>query len=125
MAFITKDSWKRKEFSTGMQRDTGEWKARFDLLMPLWVPYEEQYLTRIAELMARGAEKYDPRNREQACTQEELERFKDSAFRHFVQWMAWDLSEDHASAIYFNVMGAETAKYKIGVIEKKRLENKK
>ena len=53
-------------------------------MVPLGVPYKEQPLTRIAEHMARGSVKYTARNREKSCTQEELDRFKESAFRHLM-----------------------------------------
>ena len=111
--FTTKDSGKRAEFESGMKRDTNEGKARFELLMPLGIPYKEQLLTRFAELMGRGAEKYSTRNWEQANSQVELERFKESAFRHFMQWQAGEADEDHAAAIMFNIMGYESTKYKM------------
>ena len=111
--FETKDSGKRQEFSTGMKRDTQDNKPRFDLLLPLDVPYEEQLLTRWAELMGRGAVKYDARNWEKASTVEELERFKSSAFRHFMQYMNGETDEDHCAAIIFNLMGMEYVKRKL------------
>lgn len=111
--FVTKDSGERQQFDSGMQRDTQDGKARFDLLFPLDVPYDAQFLTRVAELLARGAEKYDSRNWEQAAGTEEMERFKASAFRHFVQWMAGDEDEDHAAAVVFNLLGFETTKWKL------------
>lgn len=111
--FITKDSGARQEFDSGMQRDTQEGKARWDLLFPLNVPYEEQFLTRIADLLARGAKKYDPRNWEKASNEEELERFQASALRHMMQWMAGDREEDHASAVVFNLLGYETTRWKL------------
>jgi hypothetical protein len=111
--FITKDSGKREHFGSGMQRDTQEGKARWDLLFPLDVPYEAQFLTRVADLLARGAEKYDARNWEQASGDEELERFKASAVRHLMQWVAGDTDEDHASAVVFNLLGYETTKWKL------------
>jgi hypothetical protein len=104
--FKTKDSGKRQEFTTGMQRDTQDDKARYDLIdIPM--------LTRWAELMARGAEKYGERNWEKAETEEELTRFKSSAFRHFVQWFEGDVDEDHAAAVLFNIAGAEMVKTKL------------
>lgn len=112
-SFITKDSGKREHFSSGMQRDTQDGKARWDLLFPLDVPYDAQFLTRVAELLARGAEKYDARNWEQAAGDEELERFKASAFRHLMQWVAGDTDEDHAAAVVFNLLGYETTKWKL------------
>lgn len=108
--FTTKDSGERVEFSTGMQRDTSKSKARFDLITPKNIPYEKQMLTRWAELMARGAEKYNARNWEKASTQEEIDRFKESAFRHFMQWFFGENDEDHAAAVFFNITGAEFVK---------------
>lgn len=111
--FVTKDSGKREQFDSGMQRDTQEGKARWDLLFPQDVPYNEQFLTRVAELLARGAEKYDARNWEQAAGEVELDRFKSSALRHMMQWAAGDTDEDHASAVVFNLLGAETLRWKM------------
>lgn len=111
--YVTKDSGERAEFDSGMQRDTQTGKPRFDLTWPDGVPYEEQLLVRFAELMARGAEKYTERNWEKASGPEELARFKASAFRHFMQWYGGDRSEDHAVAIFFNVMGFEATSYKM------------
>lgn len=107
-AFETLDSGERKVFDSGMARDTNNGKARFDLLLPKGVRYEEQMLTRLAELMTRGAVKYGDRNWEQAESAEEMARFKESAFRHFIQWMSNDSEEDHASAVIFNIIAYET-----------------
>jgi hypothetical protein len=104
--FITKDSGQRQEFSTGMKRDVQKGKPRYDLLdMPM--------LKRWAELMARGAEKYGEENWRKAATEEELKRFKASAIRHMYQWLEGDYTEDHASAVYFNIAGAEMVKEKL------------
>lgn len=110
--FITKDSGQRKEFCTGMQRDADSDKPRFDLIMPFDLPYEQQMLTRWANLMKRGAQKYSARNWEKASTQEELDRFMESAFRHFIQWFTGETDEDHAVAVMFNITGAEYVKWK-------------
>ena len=111
--FVTKDSGVRAHFASGMQRDTEEGKARFDLLFPLDIPYERQFVTRLAELMARGALKYEDRNWEKANSSEELARFKSSAARHFVQWLTGDIEEDHAAAVVFNLLAHETTKEKV------------
>lgn len=112
--FSTKDWWTRKTFSSGMLREISDNKPRFDLMIPLEVPYEQQLLTRFANLMARWADKYKERNWEVACTQDELNRFRESAIRHFFQWFTntedW---EDHAAAIIFNIQWAEYVKYKL------------
>lgn len=111
--FIVKDSGKRKKFNTGMQRDINEDKPAFYLITPKLVPYSEQMLTRWAAHMRRGANKYADRNWELAATQEELERFKDSAFRHFMQWLLDEDDEDHAAAVFFNIQGAEYVKWRL------------
>jgi len=113
-AYITKDSGSRAQFDSGMQRDTEEGKARFDLTIPLGVPYDKQLITRFANLMARGAEKYDARNWEKANGQAELDRYYSSAYRHFMQWITGETDEDHAAAVLFNITAAETLKYKLG-----------
>ena len=114
--FSTKDWWTRKEFSTGMLRELSFNKPRFDLVIPKDVPYESQLFTRWANLMARWASKYLERNREKASTQEELNRFKESAFRHFMQWFTWEEDwEDHAASVLFNIQWAEYVKYEISL----------
>lgn len=117
--FTTKDSGERQSYASGMQRDTERGKPRFDLLMPKGVPFEAQMLTRFAALMARGAEKYDARNWEKADSSDELERYHSSAFRHFMQWVAGETDEDHAAAVMFNLLAAETLKYKLAQEETK------
>jgi Domain of unknown function (DUF5664) len=107
------DSGNRIQFSTGMVRDTQDGKARFDLCLPQGIHYHEQMLTRFAQHMAAGAQKYSARNWENASTQEELERYQASALRHMHQWIAGEDDEDHAAAVYFNIMGAEYVKYRL------------
>jgi hypothetical protein len=113
MEFKTKDSGKRSEYESGMVRDTNEGKARFDLIHPKGIPYKEQILTRFAELMARGAVKYTARNWEKATGEAELLRFKESALRHCEQWFCGETDEDHAVAVFFNIMAYEATKYKL------------
>lgn len=95
-----------------MRRDTQEGKARFDLCHPEGLPYAEQPLTRFAMLMGRGLEKYGERNWELADSLEELNRFRASALRHCEQWYNGETDEDHMAATMFNLMAAETVKYK-------------
>jgi hypothetical protein len=113
-AFIVKDSGVRDEYASGMRRDTDTGKARFDLLRPKDVPYEAQFMTRIAEHMAKGAVKYGDRNWESAASPEELARFEQSAERHMHQYLAGDADEDHAAAVFFNLLAAETMRWKLG-----------
>ena len=109
---ITKDSGQKKTYSTGMERDLQK-EERFDLILPKGIPYNEQLITRFASLMGRGAIKYSDRNWEKAETQEEHDRFKESAFRHFMQWSCGEDDEDHAAAVLFNIQGAEMVDYKL------------
>lgn len=111
--FVTKDSGERAVFESGMQRDTEDGKPRFDLMLPLGIPYEEQMITRLAALFGRGSVKYDARNWEQANSREEMDRMKSSAFRHFIQWMSGETDEDHAAGFMFNAIAYETTKYKV------------
>lgn len=111
MKYTTKDSGKRDEFASGMRRDTTEGKARYDLVIPLNTP--NHLLKRWAELMERGMAKYGYRNWEKANSEEEMNRFRASAFRHFVQWFEGDEEEDHAAAILFNVQGVEYVKERL------------
>jgi dATP/dGTP diphosphohydrolase len=109
----TKDSGKRESYASGMVRDTQEGKPRFDLLIPLDVPFDQQLLTRFAALMARGAVKYSDRNWEKGDSSAEIERAKSSAFRHLMQWLTGETDEDHCSAVMFNILVAETLTYKL------------
>lgn len=104
--FKTKDSGKRKEFKSGMVRDTNDDK-------PMYILCYQPMLKRWAELMTRGAKKYGINNWMLASGQEELDRFKDSALRHMYQYLEGDESEDHAAAVFFNLSGAEYVKTKL------------
>lgn len=112
VSYETLDSGERSEYSSGMVRDTNKSKARYDLIIPKDMGFKD-IMTSTAELMDRGAKKYGDRNWEKANTQEELDRFMESAYRHFMQWYRGDTAEDHASAVVFNIQGAEYTKYKM------------
>lgn len=105
MSYLTK-AGEVVVYGSGMNRDTSRGKMRPDLI---WVPG----LIRYAELMARGAELHGERNWEKASTEEELNRFRESAFRHFLQWFNNETDEDHASAVKFNVDGAEMVRERL------------
>lgn len=94
--FVTKDSGKRVKFNSGMNRDVQTGKSRYDLI---YTPF----LTDWADLMGRGAEKYGERDWEKADSIEELNRFKASAWRHFIQFMNGEIDEAHHSAVVFNL----------------------
>jgi hypothetical protein len=106
MGFITKDSGQRQEFSTGMVRDIQTNKPRYDLV-------DWPMIKRWAELMGRGAIKYGENNWKKAATVAELDRFRASALRHLIQWFNGDRDEDHATAVFFNIAGAEMVQAKL------------
>lgn len=107
MTFKVKDSGQRQEFASGMVRDTSAGKTDYTLIL------DGPMLERWAEHLTKGAGKYAPRNWLKAEGEAELARFRQSAFRHFLQWMRGDTDEDHASAVFFNVNGAEFVKAKL------------
>jgi hypothetical protein len=111
--YTTKDSGERTAFKSGGQRDTTKGKPRFDLLFPKNVPYDKQFLTRVAELMARGAEKYEERNWEQFADEEAISHAEGSLMRHVAQYLSGETDEDHAAAVVFNLMAIETIKLKL------------
>ena len=121
--FETKDSGEREEYVSGMRRDVQTDKPRFDLLLVDGQPYEEQFLTRFAGLLQRGAEKYGERNWQLANSPEELARFKASALRHMMQWACGELDEDHAAAVAFNLMAYEYVQWKMRHPETWKLGN--
>lgn len=123
--YQTKDSGERISYASGMQRDVSTGKPRFDLTDPLDVPAHKQLDYRVAELLARGAEKYSERNWEQADSEAERTRALESARRHFMQWWyinmlgpenvprEW-LEEDHAAAVVFNEKATERLNHVLG-----------
>jgi hypothetical protein len=107
MEFEMKDSGERKIYESGMTREPSTGKPRYDLI---WRPG----LKRVANVYGKGAQiKYEPRNWEKACTQPELDRFLESANRHFEQWFQGDTDEDHMSSCIFNMFGAEMVRGKL------------
>lgn len=106
--FVVKDSGERKEFDSGMVRDVTEGKTDYSLaldgpMFELWAVH-----------LTKGAAKYDKRNWMKATGDEERDRFRESALRHFIQWYRGDSDEDHAAAVFFNINGSEYVKGKRG-----------
>lgn len=99
--FKTKDSGERVEFESGMVRDVTNGKILWHLVS------SGPMLKRWAELLTRGAEKYSADNWMKASGEAEYNRFRESAFRHFMQWYSGDIDEDHGAAVFFNINGAE------------------
>jgi hypothetical protein len=103
-----KDSGKRTTFQSGMVRDADETKIDYSLAL------DGPMFERLAILLTNAAKtKYSKRNWLKASSTEELERFKESAFRHFYQWFSGQVDEDHAAAVIFNINGYEYTKNKL------------
>jgi hypothetical protein len=105
--FTIKDSGVRTEYKSGMVRDVTTDKIDYSLAL------DGPMFKRFAKHLTLGAKKYKKRNWMLANGEEELERFRESALRHFLQWFSGDVDEDHASATYFNINAAEYVKEKI------------
>lgn len=111
--YIVKDSGQRKQFGGGMVRDTEEGKVDYTNL--LHGPMMERWATHLTKAKVKYPDVTPGTpNWTLAGGEEELARFRQSAFRHFIQWIQGDTDEDHAAAIYFNVNGAEYVKEKLG-----------
>ena len=105
--FQVKDSGKRQEFDSGMVRDTEEGKVNYTRIFDgVMADRWATHLT-LAEPKYPDVEVGVP-NWTLAKTEEERERFRVSAARHFRQWLAGETDEDHAAALIFNIDGAET-----------------
>jgi len=90
---LVHDSGEREEFETGAIRDTEGGKPRFDL-----IPVEALY--RLAQHYSNGAKKYGQDNWRKGLP---IERCYSSALRHLYQYRMGDISEDHLSAVVFNI----------------------
>jgi len=101
-----KDSGERQQFDSGMVRDTAENKT--DYLLTRDGPMYQQW----ADHLTNGAKKYSKRNWMQDNGPVEMARFRESAVRHFEQWLRGDIDEDHAAAVFFNINGVEYLKAK-------------
>ena len=100
--FDTLDSGDREQWESGMKRDVTEGKTLWHLTA------SGPMLKRWAELMTRGAVKYGEDNWLHADSEEEYDRFRSSAYRHFMQWYyGLNPEEDHAAGVIFNLDGAE------------------
>ena len=112
--FIIKDSGKRAKFAGGMVRDIAD-----DKLDPSLVRDGPMYKRWVIHL-TNGAKKYAKRNWMKASGTEELVRARESACRHFDQWLDGEIDEDHAAALYFNINLAEYVKAKLASRPKRK-----
>lgn len=109
--FGIKDSGEKLQFASGMVRDSAV--GKMDPTLALDGPMFERWFTHLSKA-AMG--KYEKRNWMKANGKAELERFKISATRHFLQWLNGDTDEDHAAAVFFNINGLEYVKSKLAVV---------
>ena len=108
--FRVNDGGGRQEYASGMVREPITGKIQYDLV------FDGPLIERLAIHLTKGAEKYEPHNWMKANSAEEMERFKQSASRHFIQWMRGDTDEDHFSAVTFNMNGYEFVKDKLSAV---------
>lgn len=108
--FTLLDSGARASYDSGMVRDTNTDKTLWHLVA------SGPMLQRYAEHMTKGAAKYGQDNWLKAAGEIELQRFRESAFRHFMQWWLGDVDEDHAAAVMFNINGAEYVKARMAAV---------
>lgn len=106
-----KDSGERITFASGSMRDPSTGKIKWSRITfgPM--------LRRWATHLTNAEVKYpDPQpgvpNFMLIKTEEEYQRYKESAFRHFMSWFHDETDEDHASATFFNINGVEIIKDK-------------
>lgn len=102
----------------GMVRSSAEGKTDFSLAL------DGVMFQRLAEHLTKATRppaNYPKRNwllagtgsaEDKATT---MERYRESAVRHFIQWWAGNQDEDHAAALFFNINGHETLKAAVNV----------
>ena len=97
----TKNSGDNITYEGWVKRENKAWKLRYDL-----IPLEQ--LKRLAGLYTRWAEVYGDRNWENGfMNQEYIDKCKQSAWRHFISWQAWETDEDHAMWCAWNIFAYE------------------
>jgi len=109
---VIKDSGKRLNFKSGMVRDITDNKIDYTLIL------DGPMFKKWAQHLTDGAKKYSKRNWMKANSVEELERFKESAARHFVQWITGETDENHSAAVFFNINAYEYLKEKLENMKK-------
>lgn len=100
------ESIHRVTFASGMVRDSSQGRVQY------WRILEGPMFDRWAEHLTLASARYPDislgrANWTLANSEDEYQRFKESAFRHFIAWYRGDSSEDHAAAVFFNINGAE------------------
>jgi hypothetical protein len=81
----------------GGNRDSAEDKLDYTLLP---IPA----LNRITQHYVNGMKKYKRDNWKKLSTPEDIERYKQSMFRHLIQYLEGQDNEDHLAAVVWNAM---------------------
>lgn len=95
----------KQQSESGMERHVEAMKIDYSLALD--GPMFERLALHLSKALKCNGGDYDERNWMKASTQEDADRFKRSAVRHFYQWMRGDQDEDHAAAVMFNINGYE------------------
>lgn len=96
------------EYPSGVLRGSNDGKVNFLLVR------DGPMMARWAQLLTKGGAERGNRNWMKANSPADLERFRESAARHFEQWLDGEVDEDHAAATFFNINGVE---YTRGIID--------
>ncbi len=102
----------RIKFASGSVRDNAEGKVKWSRIT--YGPMMFRWADHLTKAEARYP---DPKpdgvpNFMLISTDEEFLRYRESAFRHFMQWFNGEMDEDHAAAVFFNINGVEIIKDK-------------
>jgi hypothetical protein len=116
--FEIKSSGEMASFDSGMVRDKASGKVRYHRVAT------GPMLKRWGEHLHKGNIKYPDvapgvSNWTLAAGPEELQRFRESAWGHFMSWWEGQTDEDHAAALFFNVNGVEFTREKLDAIDPK------
>lgn len=103
---------KRVTFESGMVRDSADGRVQY------WRILDGPMFDRWAEHLTASSSRYPDvalgrANWTLANSEYEYQRFKESAFRHFIAWYRGQKDEDHAAAVFFNINGAEYVREKL------------
>lgn len=86
---------------TAVVRNSTEGKVDYTLTRD--GPMYERWARHLTKAVPRTGK----RNWLKARTRRDRDRFRESALRHFEQWLAGETDEDHAAAVLFNINGYE------------------
>lgn len=114
--FAVHDGGSRITYPSGMCREGADGKLQY------WRILEGPMLDRWVRHVTRSAQKYPDvhvgrSNWTLAESEEEYQRFIESAFRHFIAWARGERDEDHAAAVFFNINGAEYIRCRLSSLE--------